>query len=178
MREIEVKAKLINKGSVVTKLKSLGCVFEESKIQNDVVYVEKNGGLNTFLSNKIFLRVRKSGLKTYFTLKMNGDNSLSKTEHEVEVSSKEEIENILKLLKFVSVVTVNKTRVVTHYGDFEVCVDSVEDLGDFIEVEKITNDGNADSIQEEMFVFLEPLGVKREDRVFDGYDILMLKKGL
>ena len=72
----------------------------------------------------------------------------------------------------------NKTRSITHYNKFEICVDNVQDLGDFIEVESITDEGDAGSIQEEMFSFLESLGVKREDRVFDGYDILILKKNV
>jgi adenylate cyclase class 2 len=175
MREIEVKAKLTNKEAVVNKLKSLGCIFGESKTQNDVIYVEKWGDLNTFLSNNVFLRIRESKGKILFTLKTKGENSLSKIEHEVEVSSKEEIENILKLLKFVPAVSVNKTRSITYYNNFEICVDNVEDLGDFIEVERMVDEGEAKLIQDEMFTFLESFGVKSEDRVFEGYDILKLK---
>jgi adenylate cyclase, class 2 len=174
MREIEVKAKLTNKDDVVNKLKSLGCVFGDVKIQNDVVYVEKMGDLETFLSNKSFLRIRESNDKFLLTYKTNAGISLSKIEHETEVGSKKETENILRLLGFVPAVVVNKTRSITHYNKFEICVDNVEDLGDFIEVEIITDEGDAELIQEEMFSFLKSLGVKKEDRVFEGYDILML----
>lgn len=175
MREIEVKAKLVDGTGVVNKLKSLGCVFGDVKKQKDVVYVEKMGDLETFLSNKHFLRIRECNNKFLFTFKMNAGNSLSKIEHETEVGSKEEIENIIKLLGFIPAVLTNKTRITTLYKQFEICIDSVQDLGDFIEVESITDEGDAGSIQEEMFSFLESLGVKREDRVFEGYDILMLK---
>ncbi|MDB5203998.1 MAG: putative Adenylyl cyclase CyaB [Candidatus Taylorbacteria bacterium] len=176
MREIEVKARLINKDGVVSKLESLGCVFEEPKTQHDMVYVEKVGDINTFSSNKIFLRIRKSNNKIIFTLKTNGENSLSKIEHEIEINSEGEMESILKLLKYLPAVTVNKKRITTHYKEFEICVDNVEDLGDFIEVERIMDEGSAEKIQDEMFEFLESLGVKKEDRVFEGYDILMLRK--
>jgi len=178
MREIEVKAKLTNKEAIINKLQSLGCVFEDLKIQNDVVYVEKIGSFETFLSNKIFLRVRKSNEKIYLTLKMNGESSLSKIEHEVEVSSRVEIDHILKHLKFTPVVKTNKKRLTTHYKGFEICVDFVEDLGDFIEVEKVTNEGDSDSIQEEMFDLLKSLGIKNEDQIFEGYDILALKQNV
>lgn len=176
MREIEVKAKLNNKEQIISKLKSLGCVFEESKKQNDVVYVERVGNLETFLSNKNFLRIRESNGKYLLTLKSNGENSLSKIEHETLVSSKEETENILKLIGMVPIVTVNKIRSISHYNQFEICIDGVEDLGDFIEVESVTDEGDAEKIQNKMFSFLESLGIKKEDRVFEGYDILILKK--
>lgn len=178
MREIEVKARLTNREDVTNKLKSLGCVFEDIKKQKDVVYVEKVGDIQTFLSNKFFLRIREGGDKIIFTLKANGGNNLSKIEHEVLVDSESEIKNILEVMGFVPAVTVIKTRDITHYNKFEICVDSVMDLGDFIEVESITDEGNPESIQEEMFSFLESLGVQREDRVFEGYDILMLKQSI
>jgi len=52
-----------------------------------------------------------------------------------------------------------------------ICLDEVEGLGSFIEVEK-TSAEDGEAIQEELFNFLESLGVKREDRVFKGYDTL------
>ncbi len=178
MREIEVKARIKNKDEILENLKKIGCVFEDVRKQVDVVYVEKVGDLKTFLSNKIFLRIRESNGKFIFTLKSNGENSLTKIEHETEVISKEGIEGILETLNYVPAVTTKKTRYITHYNNFEICVDNVEGLGDFIEVETITNEGDAEPIQDEMFSFLESLGVKKEDRVFDGYDILILKKEL
>ena len=57
----------------------------------------------------------------------------------------------------------------------EICLDEVKDLGNFIEVEKIT-DEDPDKVQEELFRFLESVGVRREDRVVNGYDILMWRK--
>jgi adenylate cyclase class IV len=44
-----------------------------------------------------------------------------------------------------------------------------------IEVEKIT-EGEGDDVQEELFTFLETLGVTREDRVINGYDTLMYQQ--
>ncbi len=60
MKEIEIKARLQNKDSIMGKLKALGCVFSDPVTQEDVVYAEKIGSLETFLSSKVFLRIRMS----------------------------------------------------------------------------------------------------------------------
>ena len=54
------------------------------------------------------------------------------------------------------------------------------DLGDFIEAEKIVKDENHEDrkkTQEELFAFLETLGISKADRVIDGkYDIMLYEK--
>ncbi len=71
---------------------------------------------------------------------------------------------------------VNKTRVTTTYDGCEICIDEVENLGSFIEMEKMTDGMDSERIQTELFNFLKSLGIKEEDRVFIGYDLLMLSR--
>ncbi len=176
MKEIEVKARLRNKNSVMKKLEALGCVFSDRITQNDVVYTEKTGSLKSFLSNKIFLRIRvNNGSKIIFTVKDRA-GALVATEHEVVVDSKEEMRKIILLLGNKEAVRINKTRQTTEYNGCEICIDKVESLGTFIEMEKMTERGDAGKIQEELFTFFLSLGIKQEDRVKKGYDILMLEK--
>ena len=176
MKEIEIKAHLRNKKSVMDQLRVLGCVFSDPIKQEDVVYVQKVGSLETFLSNKIYLRIRvNNGSKTIFNLKED-IGALVAIEHEVEVSSKTEMENILSIIGYQAAVGVNKIRVKTKYKGCEICVDDVEELGAFIEMEKMSEEGDALKIQEELFQFFESLGIKRDERVTKGYDILMLEK--
>ena len=56
----------------------------------------------------------------------------------------------------------------------------MKDLGEFIEAEKIVKSEDKEDrkkTQEELFNFLETLGVKKEDRIIDGkYDIMLYKK--
>jgi hypothetical protein len=49
-------------------------------------------------------------------------------------------------------------------------------LGEFIEVEKMTEEVDGEKIQEELFQFLETLGVSRSDRALHGYDVLLNQK--
>jgi adenylate cyclase class 2 len=176
MREIEIKAKLVDRAGVMEKLKGLGCAFSEPIRQEDTVYAKFTDTLEHFLSDDVFLRIRvKNGKKIIFTLKKRLKNHLDALEHETEISSKEEIEQAILLMGYNRASRVNKERVTTEYNGCEICIDEVEGLGSFIEMEKLAEDGDGDKIQEELFQFFETLGIKREDRVREGYDILMIK---
>ena len=61
--------------------------------------------------------------------------------------------------------------------EIEVCLDSVEGLGDFIWAEKLTED-NTDhqQVMDELWTLLERFGASRADEVTDGYDTLMNRK--
>ena len=80
------------------------------------------------------------------------------------------------MLGLTEVVRVVKKRRTTKYKEYEICVDEIENLGAFIEVERISGEEDAERIQQEMTDFLLSLGVSPEDKVSKGYDILMLEK--
>ena len=179
MKEIEIKAKLREKEKVMEKLKKLGCVFESPIIQEDTVYAEKTDSLQIFRANRMFLRLRvKNKSKILFTIKKKGVNDLDSIEHEVEVSSREEMEKAILLIGYKEMVRVNKERIITHHNGCEICIDEVENLGLFIEMERLIEDGDSNKIQEEMFKFFESIGIDRQDRITYGYDLLLLEKKL
>ena len=85
---------------------------------------------------------------------------------------------IIKELGFVEFSDLSKTRQTGKLDDIEVCIDSVESLGDFMELERLA-DENADPavITDDLWRIMAELGVSRQDEVTDGYDILMKKLG-
>ena len=181
--EIEVKARLENMALVKEKLNALGCMFSQPKTQDDMVWVERNGSLDEFFLNNVFLRIRiQDGKKIILTAKKSkektGDGSLVKREHEVVVDSADEARGILEMLGLKEAVRVIKTRQTTHYKDFEICIDDIDGLGVFIELEKIGSEEDAEKIQKEMIEFLAMLEIPASNRVLKGYDILMLEKQL
>ena len=177
MKEIEIKAKLVNKSMVIKNLKKLGCVFEKPITQEDVVYTKLAGTLKKFRKNEYFLRIRiKNKKKILFTIKKRMSNDLDAIEHEFEISSKEEMEKTLFMIGFQKAVEIKKTRIITHYNGSEICIDEVKNLGSFIEMETLTKKGNAEKIQDTMFSFFESIGIDKKDRLFSGYDILMFQK--
>lgn len=179
--EIEVKARLRNKEEVIEKLKELGCVFSAPKIQDDMVWVEKTGTLEEFLSNKVFLRIRvQNGTKIILTAKKSktatGDGSLVKREHEVVIDNLEEMRGILEMLGLKEAVRVVKTRLKTSLNGFEICLDDIQDLGSFIELERMGTAEEAEQIQKEMYAFFAEIDVTPDDYIRKGYDILKLEK--
>lgn len=182
MHEIEIKAKLEDKGAVQAKLEALGCVFDAPVRQLDVIFVEKIGPVETYYSNKRFLRIREcEGGDTLFTLKYHhgprGDDPNSvPLEHELKISSKEEMENIIKALGYQEAVRKDKVRITAHYKDWEICIDEVKTLGSYIELEKMGNEGEIDDVQKSMKEFLQELGIPESAISTDRYDILLLQK--
>jgi adenylate cyclase class 2 len=179
--EIEIKARIDDKDAMMQKLVELGCVFSEPKTQDDMVWVEKVGSMDEWFSNSVFMRIRvQNGDKVILTAKIPkniaGEGNLVKREHEVVVDSAEEARNILGMLGLKEGVRTIKMRRTADYNGYEICLDDVEGLGTFIEVEKIGADEDADQILAEMDKFLVTLGVPIENKVTKGYDILMLEK--
>lgn len=178
--EIETKARLVEREAVMQKLESLGCVLGEPKTQDDTVFAAKTATLEEFLSNDVFLRIRiQDGQKVVLTAKKPVRKSaevLVKHEHETVVESAEQTRAILELMGLVPVVRTVKVRRTGHVGTYEVCIDDIEGLGSFIELEVMGDAENAERVQAEMGEFLASLGINASERVTKGYDILMLEQ--
>lgn len=175
-KEIEVKAKVDNFDAVKAKLLELGCVFSDPVRQEDEVFVNFEGDYTELRLGTNFLRIRKENKagkeRILFTLKQPQSNELDCIEKEVEISDVEQFKGALILMGYHSAISVRKNRIKTKYNDTEICLDEVDELGSFIEVEKVT-EGDGDNVQEELFNFLETLGIRREERVIHGYDTLL-----
>ena len=169
-----------NKTATLSALEAQGCVFSEPVSQSDTIYVHKTGNLETFLSNEVFVRIREqSDGSIILTAKQSasrvGGDPLVKKEHEVKIDSAKEGRTILEMTGLVEAVRVAKCRQIAHYKDWEVCIDEVDGLGTFIELEEMAPEENAANIQDAMVAFLTSVGIPSSDRVFKGYDILMLE---
>ena len=176
MKEIEVKAHLKNREQVIENLCALGCQFTEPITQNDTIFVPLGFELGKSVKSGInVLRIRKTNDQIIFTLKQSQANELACIEKELLIDNDKEMEEIFKLLGFYEAVKVNKVRLKCQYKNYEVCIDKVEDLGDFIEVESIT-DEDEEKVQKELFDFLQSIGISSSDREMHGYDTLVHNK--
>lgn len=86
------------------------------------------------------------------------------------------MEDALILMGYKEAVRIEKRRITTKYKGDEICIDEVTGLGSFMEMERLTKNGDVEKIQEQLFKFFKSIGIKKEDRVMSGYDILMLEK--
>ncbi len=172
MREIEVKARVRNLKSLLDRAHNLGINFGESVVQEDITYETKipkdNPDWNIF-------RIRKQGDKTILTMKYKA-SSRSRDNHEREtvIEDAKEVADMLERVGYSFGVRICKTRQTAKFKNIEVCLDEVEDLGTFIELEKLeNNDIDVDAIQAELWNILLQLGIDNEDRIHKGYDMLM-----
>ncbi|OGI64973.1 hypothetical protein A3A95_02380 [Candidatus Nomurabacteria bacterium RIFCSPLOWO2_01_FULL_39_18] len=180
MYEVEVKAVLKDREAVKEKLQNLGCKFSEELHQIDYVFAPKGTPYPDVPMGATVLRVRKQNDKYFFTLKIPQSSHQDCIEREMEIKDGAMMVEILELMKWDKLPTVDKKRIKTSFKDMEIVLDVVEQLGEFIEVEKMVKHEDYEDrkkIQEELFDFLSTLGVSKEDQVIDGkYDIMLYSK--
>ena len=167
--EIEVKAKVQDFDALISKLKEIGCVLSMPIIQDDYIFNQKGVDKKDHSHNTPVLRIRKQNNKIIFTVKKNRSGELDCIEKEIEVSDESILKEIIELLGFEKTIEVHKKRRKGNYHDYEICLDEVEGLGSFIEVEKLS-DEDGKKVQKELFDFLKKLGIYEEARVLIGYD--------
>ncbi len=176
MAEVEVKIKVKSFTSLIRKLEQLGCKFSESISQHDKNFVKHGVHYeNVNLDHTPVLRIRREQNQSLLTLKYNRTNELDCVEKQTTIGSDDEMEEMLKIMGYYEVMQIKKTRRKCNYNGYEICLDEVETLGSFIEVEKITED-DGEKAQIELMNFLASLGIDKKDRVVSGYDTLILRK--
>jgi adenylate cyclase class 2 len=180
MREIEIKATIHSVQSIIDILNQQNVPVSSPVTQRDRVYGQV--GVDGVAENTApWLRIRtetKNGAtKHIFTLKKSITNQMDSIEHETVVEDEHELENIIMQLDFELYSDLTKTRQKAAVGDIEICLDVVENLGIFIEAEKLTADEvEYEVVIAELWTVLQSFGVQRDDEVTDGYDVLMNKK--
>lgn len=179
-KEIEVKARVRNPQQLFDNLKAQKITLSEKIIQNDETFVDDNfGDYAKLQTGKNILRIRKSNEKYIFTLKQPQKNELDCIEKETDITDPEEFKDALILMGYKPIVKINKVRRKAKYYDYEICVDEVEGLGTYIEVEKITDENDdSEKVQAELFQFLETLGIDKADQEMHGYDTLIYLNNL
>lgn len=172
MREIEVKVRVKDLQAAEHELLKRGCTLSAPIRQEDTIYTKKGSSVyHTSKEGHTVMRIRKMKDKVEFNLKQQRSNELDNTEYETAVDDPAAIHNILGILGYEPEVEVKKTRRKGKLKEYEICLDEVDGLGSFIELEKLAPD-NSDPvvIQEELLTELESLGLSRKDQEFRGYD--------
>jgi adenylate cyclase class 2 len=180
MREIEIKATIKSVESIITLLASQGVAVSDPVTQHDRVYGQTGvdgAGENTVPWLRIRSETKQGNTKHIFTLKRSITNQMDSIEHETEVADVAELKSIITQLSFELYSDLTKTRQKAMIGDIEICLDTIEGLGVFIEAEKLTDDdADYDSVLRELWGVFESIGISHDDEVVDGYDVLMNKK--
>ena len=138
MFEVEIKAHCYDKKSFIEKIIAAGAVFVETREEIDIYF---NHPQKSFAETDEALRLRKTGSKTCLTYKGPKVSTKSKTrlEEESGIENFDSAKKILLMLDFTEHREVVKTRSIYNYDEIEICIDTIDKLGDFIELETKSN---------------------------------------
>lgn len=179
-REIEIKVKVQNGKKLISFL-SQKAKFISHQTQKDEYFVPVHRNFTAQNPIKEWFRIRIENDSCSLNYKFWHFESDGKArmadEYETQVSDPVQLRKILDSLNFKSVVFVDKTRTSWMYKDYEVAIDSVKKLGEFVEIEykgKNTSSKTAKEITQEMVDFLTKLNCGKISRNFQGYPFLLL----
>ena len=180
--EIEIKVKIEHSNSLLDFLER-NAKFQKEQQQVDEYFLPSHRDFTEVRPVKEWLRLRDSSGKKSINYKNwhHDDDGKSHycSEYETEIEDLNQLKKILDALNFKSVVTVDKVRKTWVYKDYEIAIDLIKELGDFIEIEYAGNDEKLDpkKVTEEMVSFLKDIGCGRIERYYVGYAFQLLFPG-
>jgi adenylate cyclase class 2 len=180
--EIEIKVR-IGKGNNLKEFLEKEGKKDYSSRQKDEYYTPAHENFTSVEPVAEWLRLRDSEGKFSINYKKWHYDTDGKSHHcdeyETKVVDIDALRNIFLALDFKHLVTVDKLRSVWSYQDYEISLDTVEGLGDFVEIEYKGNTENVvpSNITEEMITFLNKIDCGELQRDFRGYPYLLLEQG-
>lgn len=156
--EVEVKARCDDLESIEFKALAMGARFVRDMEQSDIFLSHP---ARDFGKTDESLRMRWAGNRCYLTYKGPREKGQVKAREEIEleVGDGEGLLVALERLGFKKVGEVTKIRRMLSFGDADICLDDVEDLGTFVEVEVKAED--IDHAKKRAMAILTDLGLKR-----------------
>ncbi|WP_431893327.1 class IV adenylate cyclase [Micromonospora haikouensis] len=171
--EVEVKYQVGGLAALEAALTARGVVLSAPVVQDDQAYARVGWEYGHSKIGVPFARLRTERGRHLLTVKTPVANELSCVEHETEVADREQMHAAIQQLGFYPTVRIRKSRRTAMLGLMSVCVDEVDGVGVFLEIERIVEAGEAgEGIQVELDRFARGLGVPL-GRVIDTYDSLI-----
>jgi adenylate cyclase class 2 len=171
MLEIEVKYQVDDWDEVRQLLQEWGADMEEPREDIDQYF---NAPDRNFAQTDEALRVRRIGHGNYVTYKGPKIDTQTKTRAEIEVplapgdTPALEFGRLLMQLGYRPVAVVKKCRVIYHLHresfNMEVCLDDVEGLGKFIELEILAPPEDLETARTLLFKTAQDLGLRHSER--------------
>jgi adenylate cyclase class 2 len=178
--EIEIQVKIERTKPLLIFLRENGR-FQGQKRQIDEYFSPPHRDFLAIRPTKEWLRLRSAERKCSINYKNWHYDDKGKShycdEYESGIEDIRKFKKILGALNFKSVVAVDKVRKIWTYKDYEIGIDSVRNLGDFIEIEYIGKKKvDADKTTAEMISFLKKIGCGKIERNYVGYPFQLLFK--
>lgn len=171
MREIEVKYRVSDVEALLLALKARGIALSDAVYQDDQAYALATWSYGDDKRGVAFVRLRTVGGRHVFTLKRPAENALSCDEYESEVADRDQMHAAIVAMGFHPTVRIAKSRRTAVVDGVSLCVDDVEGLGAFLELERMAADGcSGEAVQGDLAAFVDDLGIDatRTDQTYDS----------
>lgn len=174
VREVEVKFRIPDAGALVTALAARGIELGPAVRQDDQAYAPAGWEYGKARGGVPFARLRTVDGRHTFTVKRPAENVLSCEEYESPVADRDQMHQAVLAMGFRATVQIGKVRrSAVIDGGTVLCVDEVDGVGTFVEVERLAPDGvPGELVQAELARFVAALGVEAS-RTKDTYDTLV-----
>lgn len=178
-KEIEIQVRIEDSTNLLSFLDS-SAEFQYENHQIDTYYCPAHRDFLAIRPVNEWLRLRNSNGKYLITYKNFHRNTKGQSiycdEYETTVESLDQMQKIFEVLNFKPAVVVDKLRKTWKFKDYEIAVDKVKDLGDFVEIEYKGSDSSLDpeQITDDMISFLKNIGVGEIKRNRVGYPFQIL----
>jgi adenylate cyclase class 2 len=176
MIEVELKARVEDHNTLVSKLKGFGAIFIRKEIQQDLYF---NAPQRDFRKTGEVLRLRNIGehseaILTYKSAPLESiKGSKARTEIESNItpllSNLQNHIGILEALGFKLTLQVKKHRTIYSLNEIFIELDSIEELGLFIEIGMIVRKKEASFANETVLFHFKKLGLKEHEIVHETY---------
>jgi adenylate cyclase class 2 len=181
--EVEVKARVEGEEELARRIEAIGGRFVRKVTQEDLYFKHPFKDLK---ERDEALRLRKEGKKYMLTLKGRrvGKGAKMREELEVRVGDFEKTAKLLERLGFEKVFIIRKRRREFVLDRVTIALDSVQGLGEFVEIEMMTTeqeDGGAglprmEALKEELFNMADRLGIPRDRLTMESYLELLMSR--
>lgn len=173
MFEVEMKFKVNDANQLISKMRMLDIELNDIGMQRDIIFVSnETKGFNIKPGSPV-LRIRHESSSISLTLKrkITLDHSV---EHELYIQDSIEMTNILEALGLKKLVEVVKKRSTAKKGDVTYCLDNVNDIGFFLEIEiLVEQSADVGIAKSKIMDCAKSLGLSEIDIEKRKYDVLV-----
>lgn len=164
--EIEIRAQLKNGLDIIKKIKKMeGIVYNGLKTEKDIYFKHKSDN-----ERKLVLRIRQTGDKKLLTFKAKSKkHDTAWPDIDLPLHDSKTLRSILLSSDFEEVVKITKTRNSFKYGEYEINIDEIKELGSFIEIEARGNSKQRNIIETNILSLLVNLGIPKTSIILKGY---------
>ncbi len=163
--EVEIRARAGDFDEIKKTLTRMGAGFSKKETQRDRIFgsdrfLDSN---NMIIEGGLSARIREVDGKGKLEFKEISREKGKGIELSCDVPNTETADKMLKKLGFEEAFTIEKDRETYFYEGFTICLDKVTELGNFIEIEKMTDsEEKTKDIKQECLSLLKKLSPEAE----------------